>query len=88
MGETIKSWLFTVAYRVYIDYYRKHKRIVVKEQGFFATLFDKKKLLLDSLVTKEEMNEIVTLLDRLPDKHKYAVLLHDFHGLTQREAAE
>ncbi|MCT2534804.1 sigma-70 family RNA polymerase sigma factor [Aquibacillus koreensis] len=86
-GETVKSWLFSVAYRAYIDYYRKHKRTVVKEQGFFATLFDKKKLLLDSLVTKEEIEEIVTLLDSLPDKHKYAVLLHDFHGLTQREAA-
>ncbi|UOQ85789.1 sigma-70 family RNA polymerase sigma factor [Gracilibacillus salinarum] len=87
-GDTIKSWLFSVAYRVYIDYYRKHKRMVVKEQGFFTSIFDKKKVLLDSLIKKEEIEEIVTLLESLPDKHKYAVLLHDFHGLSQREAAQ
>lgn len=87
-GETVKSWLFSVAYRVYIDHYRKHKRMIVKDQGFFATIFDKKKVILDSLVTKEEIEEIVSLLDNLPEKHKYAVLLHDFHGLSQSEAAE
>jgi len=87
-GETIKSWLFSVAYRAYIDYYRKHKRMVVKEQRFFSNFFDQKKVLLDSLVTKEKIEEIVTLLDSLPEKHKSAVLLHDFHGLSQSEAAE
>jgi RNA polymerase sigma-70 factor, ECF subfamily len=87
-GETVKSWLFSVAYRAYIDYYRKQKRMVVKEQGFFSNLFDKKKVLLDSLVIKEEIEEVVSLLDTLPEKHKYAVLLHDFHELSQAEAAE
>ncbi|MRH41379.1 sigma-70 family RNA polymerase sigma factor [Aquibacillus halophilus] len=87
-GETVKSWLFSVAYRVFIDYYRKHKRVVVKEQSFFSNIFDKKKVLLDSLITKEEINEIVSLLETLPEKHRYAVLLHDFHGLSQAEAAE
>lgn len=84
----MKSWLFTVAYRTYIDYYRKHKGVIVTEQERFATIVDKKRHLLDDLVTKEQVEEILTLLDRLPDKHKYAVLLHDFHGLSQREAAE
>ncbi|MCM3714519.1 RNA polymerase sigma factor [Halalkalibacter oceani] len=87
-GETVKSWLFSVAYRAYIDYYRKQKRVVIKEQGFFSTVFDSKKALLESIITKEEMNEIITLLDSLPEKHKTSVLLHDFHGLSQAEAAE
>ena len=87
-GESVKSWLFSVAYRAYIDHYRKHKRMVIKEEGFFSHLFDQKKVLLDSLVIKEEIDEIAKLLDRLPEKHKSAVLLHDFHGLSQAEAAE
>ncbi|WP_456276332.1 sigma-70 family RNA polymerase sigma factor [Bacillus sp. AK128] len=87
-GETVKSWLFSVAYRAYIDYYRKHKRMVIKEQGFFSNLFDQKKVMLDTIVLKEEISEIVMLLDSLPEKHKFAVLLHDFHGLSQTEGAE
>jgi len=86
-GGTAKSWLFSVAYRAYIDYYRKHKRVVVKEQGFFSNLFDHRIAPLDSLVAKEEIEGIVMLLDSLPEKHKSAVLLHDFHGLSQAEAA-
>ncbi|MFC4598104.1 RNA polymerase sigma factor [Cohnella hongkongensis] len=87
-GRTAKSGLFSVAYRAYIDYYRKYNRVVVKEQGFFSDLSDQKKAPLDALVAKEELEEIVTLLDNLPEKHKSAVLLHGFHGLSQAEAAE
>ena len=28
------------------------------------------------------------MLKDLPEKHKYAVLLHDFHGLSHDEAAQ
>ncbi|WP_407270466.1 sigma-70 family RNA polymerase sigma factor [Radiobacillus sp. PE A8.2] len=87
-GKSIKTWLFTVAYRAYIDHYRKQKRIVIKDDKFFTGIFDKKKYILDDLVANEEIEEIVRLLDDIPEKHKYAVLLHDFHGLTQQEAAE
>ena len=60
----------------------------IKEQGFFSKLFDQREILLDELVKKEEIEEIVTMLDSLPEKHKSAVLLHDFHGLSQAEGAE
>jgi RNA polymerase sigma-70 factor (ECF subfamily) len=85
-GGSVKSWLFSIAYRAYIDHYRKHQRVVVKEPKFFSKLFAKPAVP-DSLIVREDVEEIIKLLDRLPENHKLAVLLHDFHGLSQAEAA-
>ena len=87
-GENVKTWLFTVAHHAFIDHYRKQKRMVIKEQSFFLSLFDKKKAPVDTIVVHEEIQEIINMLKDLPEKHKYAVLLHDFHGLSYNEAAQ
>nr|WP_092494546.1 sigma-70 family RNA polymerase sigma factor [Virgibacillus salinus] len=87
-AENIKTWLFTVAHNAFIDYYRKHKRTDVKEQNFFLPLFDRKKTTEETVVIHDEIQEIIEMLKDLPEKHKYAVLLHDFHGLSYHEAAQ
>ncbi|MEK3890642.1 sigma-70 family RNA polymerase sigma factor [Bacillus sp. FSL K6-3431] len=86
-NESIKSWLFTVAHHAFIDYYRKQKRIELKKQGFFSKLLDKRNTPEESIVIQEDIQEIINLLDGLPEKQKYAVLLHDFHELSYLEAA-
>ena len=87
-GENVKTWLFTVAHHAFIDHYRKHKKTVIKEQSYFLKLFDKKKALEDTIVIQEEIQEIICTIQDLPEKHKYAVLLHDFHELSYSEAAQ
>ncbi|MBC5637314.1 sigma-70 family RNA polymerase sigma factor [Ornithinibacillus sp. BX22] len=86
-GESVKAWLFTIAHHVFIDYYRKHKKMMIKEDTFFTTFMDKKNLFEEDVVRKEEIQEIIYLLNDLPEKQRYAVLLHDVHGLTQAEAS-
>lgn len=87
-GGNIKSWLFTVAHNVFIDYYRKQKRAIVKEPNFFSFIFDKKSTPDDAVVIQEEIQEIFHLLKDLPKKHKTAILLYDFHDFSYKEAAE
>jgi RNA polymerase sigma-70 factor (ECF subfamily) len=86
-GGSVKSWLFAIAYRAYLDHYRKHRRVVVKEQRFFAGL-SAEPVQPDALIVREKIREIVRLLEHLPEKQRFAVLLHDFHGLSQAEAAD
>jgi len=47
-----------------------------------------KKALEDTIVIQEEIQEIICTIQDLPEKHKYAVLLHDFHELSYSEAAQ
>ena len=86
-NESIKSWLFTVAHNAFIDYYRKEKRTEVKKQSFFSRLFDKRNTPEEAVVIHEDIQEIINLLEGLPEKQKYAVLLHDFHDLSYLEAS-
>lgn len=87
-GENVKTWLFTIAHHVFIDYYRKHSRLIVKEDTYFSTLFDGNKGTEEEVIVQEDIREIINLLEYLPEKHKYAVLLHDFHHMTHQEAAQ
>lgn len=61
--------------------------MMIKEDTFFTTFIDKKNLFEEDVVKKEEVQEIIYLLNDLPEKQRYAVLLHDAHGLTQAEAS-
>jgi RNA polymerase sigma-70 factor, ECF subfamily len=87
-GEKVKTWLFTVAHNAFIDHYRKHKRTEIKEQNFFSSFLDNRKAPADTVVIQEEVREMINRLKGLPEKHKFAVLLHDFHGLSSSEAAQ
>ncbi len=87
-GENVKTWLFTVAHNAFIDHYRKHKRTVIKEESFFLPFFDKKKAPEETVMIHDEIRAIISMLKDLPGMHKYAALLHDFHGLSQHEASQ
>ena len=87
-GEHVKTWLFTIAHHVFIDYYRKHKKTIIKDDSYFVSLIERKTGMEEDIIVKEEVKKIISLLGSLPEKHKLAVLLHDFHQLSQQEAAE
>lgn len=84
---SIKSWLFTVAHNAFIDHYRKQKRIEVKRKGFFSGLFDTGRTPEETMLIDTDIQDIITKLEGLPERQKYAVLLHDFHELSYSEAA-
>ncbi|WP_216831235.1 sigma-70 family RNA polymerase sigma factor [Alkalihalobacterium elongatum] len=86
-GESIKSWLFTVAHHAFIDYERKRNRTVIKEENFFSNFFHRGRSTEDQMIVSEEIQEIINLLEHLPEQQKLAVLLHDFNELSYQEAA-
>ena len=84
--SNIKAWLFRVAYNAFIDYQRKNKRLVMKEQ------IDEH-ISLDpvtpegSILEKESLQRLFNDLDILKEKEKHAVMLCDFHELSYQESA-
>jgi len=87
-GEHVKTWLFTVARNAFIDHYRKHKKTLIKGDQFFTRLFDRKKEPLHTIIIDENVKEIIQLINDLPEKHKHAVLLRDYHGFSYKEGAK
>ncbi|MGD6991634.1 sigma-70 family RNA polymerase sigma factor [Sutcliffiella horikoshii] len=87
-GEDVKPWLFRIAHNVLIDHYRKHKRTIVKEQGFFQRLFGKGKGTEQEVLLKSEVAEVMDAISTLNEQQAQAILLFDYHSLTYKEAAE
>ncbi|MBT2289831.1 sigma-70 family RNA polymerase sigma factor [Paenibacillus albidus] len=84
--DKIKPWLFRVAYHVFVDYTRKESRSVVQGEAFFRTIAHPDKTE-EILLRQEEWEQINLVVAGLPENQRHALLLHDFHGLTYREAA-
>ncbi|KRG12637.1 RNA polymerase sigma factor SigM [Virgibacillus soli] len=83
----IKAWLFKVAYHTFIDYQRKNKRLVLKDNM-------EKHLQADyttpeiNIIEKEALTSLLTDLNYLKENEKQAILLSDFHELSYQEAAD
>lgn len=86
--EHVKTWLFTVARNAFIDYYRQQQRSIIKDKQFFKQYADHSKQPLDHMIMDENMQEVIKLLQNLPEKHKQAVLLRDFHDFSYKEGAK
>lgn len=85
---SIKSWLYATAYHAYIDYYRKQKRSEIKNESFFAKLFSRSHSPEDEVVLLDELRHLFDMLNGLPENQKHAILLHDVHQLSYKEAAD
>lgn len=84
--DRIKPWLFRVAYNAFIDYTRKAHRNIATEAGFFDTL-PHPETTEAVLIRQERMEELAVSVGELPEAQRHALLLHDFHGISYKDAA-
>ena len=79
--EKVKSYLFTTAYHLIIDWLKKEKR-----NGDFESISsDENSVLQDHFDLKEIINKALL---RLPEIQKTVVLLRDYEGYNYSEIAE
>ncbi|UQZ35271.1 RNA polymerase subunit sigma-24 [Paenibacillus sp. PK3_47] len=84
--DRIKPWLFRVAYNAFIDYTRKASRSITTEAGFFNTL-PHPETTESVYMRRERMEALAASVGELPEAQRHALLLHDFHGMSYKDAA-
>lgn len=82
--KRIKSWLLSVAHNIFIDYYRKNKKVHIYDDTILETLLDRFSLE-EEYIAKEQLNHAIKGLNNLPLNQKRAVILSDFNGLSYIE---
>lgn len=81
----IKPWLFRVAYHAFIDFIRKHKRLVITDEIHNRMSMETPEI---SLLEKEGFTELMNDIHSLKESEMHALLLCDLHQLSLKEAAE
>jgi len=79
--EKCKSYLFTTAYHLFIDSYRKNK----KDTGFNSVEYKEEGVNHDYSDLKEVLDEAV---EKLPPVQKSVLLLRDYEGYNYKEIAD
>ncbi|WP_342564734.1 sigma-70 family RNA polymerase sigma factor [Paenibacillus sp. FSL R7-0345] len=85
--ERIKPWLFRVAYNAFIDHTRKARRSVPTEDWYFNSL-PHPETTEEVFMRRQRMEALADSVGRLPEVQRHALLLHDFHGIAYKDAAD
>ncbi len=85
--RAVLPWLFTIARRLCIDRIRARKREHVSIDGALEVV-DSRIDVEREVSTRQEIGLLAGFLDDLPDRHREAVALYHFDGLSYREMSD
>lgn len=92
-SKSFKTWIFTIAHRTTIDYFRKRKNLAFSDfdtdEGniIIDTLQDKEILQDEYLMREEEKEHINSIISLLPPKYKEIIVLKYIEEMTFNEIA-
>ncbi|WP_144552910.1 sigma-70 family RNA polymerase sigma factor [Bacillus sp. X1(2014)] len=81
----IRPWLFKVAYHAFIDFIRKHKRLVITDEVHNRISMKTPEI---DLLEKEGFAALMNDIHSLKETEMHALVLCDLHQLSLKEAAE
>ncbi len=86
---SVKTWAFSIATHVAVDYFRKpDRRLHIVEVNEAVDLADTDRIT-DERIVVDEMNSCIRrVIDSLPEDYRAALVLHDLEGLTAQQVAE
>ncbi|WP_430116741.1 sigma-70 family RNA polymerase sigma factor [Neobacillus rhizosphaerae] len=85
--KNIRAWLFKVAYHAFIDFQRKHKRVIF-EQEMDERVDIQQSTPEKEMLEKESLSLLLRDINSLQENEKHAILLCDLHDLPYQEAAD
>ncbi|MDR4887815.1 sigma-70 family RNA polymerase sigma factor [Fredinandcohnia sp. QZ13] len=83
--QTIKPWLFKVAYHAFIDFTRKHSRVVITDEVHNQISIKTPE---SYLLEKEGFTALMNDIHSLKETEMHALVLCDLHQLSLKEAAD
>jgi RNA polymerase sigma-70 factor (ECF subfamily) len=83
-----KTWLFTIAHNVTIDYMRKAKPIRLFREVFPSSKKDPEKLPEQIVEIKESSKELFDVLNSMKESHRKVIILRKIKGFSIIETAQ
>lgn len=88
-GNSLSAWLYQIAKRLIIDYYRANARhSAVLNEGIDATLVSDSSSLENQVETELSQDLLQQLIEKLPEKEKKVMYLKFYNGYTNKLISE
>lgn len=85
-GESIKSWLLTVAHNLYVDFIKKNKKLEFREDYLLDQVETKD--FTSQLIYKENIKSAFVLIEKLPEGQRQVVLLCLVNELSYKQTGD
>lgn len=82
--KKLESWIYQIARHCLIDYYRRQKPVIPLEEIDHETLLEE---LPEEDIQAELAPSVAAMVQSLPEPYREALILTEYHGLSQRELA-
>lgn len=86
--SSFKSWIYTIATHMMIDYFRTHGKRKHEDIETAESVFDQAKNPYEEVKMSEEKKRVHRVIDRLPERHQKIIMLKYFSDLSLPEIAE
>ncbi len=80
--DKVRAWLYQIAQNTVTDYYRRRRDMAELREDLAE------EPPAADVISGELMPCIRAFIDRLPEKYRQAIILTEYHGLSQREMGE
>lgn len=85
-------WVMRIAHNLVIDYFRKKKRLPIKENSAERDAFELLNLKIESIedimITDQIHKDLRILIDNLPEEQKEVLLMRHYVGMSFKDIAE
>jgi RNA polymerase sigma-70 factor (ECF subfamily) len=85
-------WVMRIAHNLVIDYFRKKKRLPIKENSAERDTFELLNLKIESIedimITDQIHKDLRILIDNLPEEQKEVLLMRHYVGMSFKDIAE
>ena len=87
------SWVMRIAHNLIIDHFRREKQMrMLSNDDYESDILNEKKFtednIEDNMVKEQIVNDVRTLLEKLPEDQREVVMLRHYAGLSFKEIAE
>ncbi|MBI2638999.1 sigma-70 family RNA polymerase sigma factor [Candidatus Peregrinibacteria bacterium] len=85
--SSFKTWIYTIATRMMIDYFRTHKKKRTESIEMAETISDPQKNPHEQAQENQQRQKVLSVIDQLSDRHQRILMLKYFSGLETPELA-
>lgn len=87
-SSSVKTWLYTIAYNTFVNWYRREAKIVHESFESHEMFKSFEKTPEEAVTQKSSQQELLNMIMTLKEEYQHVIILREYQELTYEEIAE